>query len=98
MTDLEVSVSGKGLGFSPTPTFTNEADLRRNFSKFSRKMRLSGFFVLNPRKTLVKSNWSSPKCHPELEMFLSQTEGVIFSLLPGNSTSCNLTKEEWKGM
>ena len=61
-------------------------------------MRLSGFFALSLRKTLVKSNWSPPKCHPELEMFLSQMEGVIFSLLPGNSTSYNLTKEEWKAM
>ena len=31
-------------------------------------------------------------------MFLSQVEGEIFSLLPGNSTSYNLTKEEWKAM
>ena len=31
-------------------------------------------------------------------MFLSQMEGEIFSLLSGNSTSYNLTKEKWKAM
>ena len=45
-----------------------------------------------------KSNWSPPKGHPALEMFLSQMDGEIFSLLPGKSTSYNLTKEEWKAM
>ena len=30
LTDLEVSFLGKGLGFSPTPTFINESDLRRD--------------------------------------------------------------------
>ena len=46
----------------------------------------------------IKSNWSSPKGHLALEMFLSQMEGEMFSPLPGNSTSYNLTKEEWKAM
>ena len=40
LTDLEISVLGKGLGFSPTPTFINEADLRRDFADFARKMKL----------------------------------------------------------
>ena len=31
-------------------------------------------------------------------MFVSQMEGEIFSLLPGKSTSYNLTKEKWKSM
>ena len=46
----------------------------------------------------IKSNWSPPKGHPALELFLGQMEGDIFSLLPGNSTPYNLTKEEWKSM
>ena len=33
----------------------------------------------------IKSNWSTAKAHPPLEMFLSQMEGEIFSLLSGNS-------------
>ena len=38
LSDLEISVLGKGLGFSPIPTFRNEADLRRDFAEFARKM------------------------------------------------------------
>ena len=46
----------------------------------------------------IKSNWSPSKGHTALEMFLSQMEGDIFSLLTGNSASYNLTKEEWKAI
>ena len=46
----------------------------------------------------IKTNSGPPKAHPALKMFLSQMEGEIFSLLPGNFTSYNLTKEEWKAM
>ena len=105
LTDLEISVLGKGLGFPPTPTFINEADLRTDFADFARKMRCKWFFRNEPTEDFseipvfkIKSNWSPPKGHPALEMFLSQTEGDIFSLLPGNSTSYNLTKEESKAM
>ena len=40
LTDLEISVLGKGLDFSPTLMFINEADLRRDFADFARKMKL----------------------------------------------------------
>ena len=99
LTDLEISVLGKGLGFSPTPTFINEADLRRDFAGFARKMRCKWFFCNEPTEDFteipafrIKSNWSPPKGHPTLEMHLSQMEGEIFSLLPGGSASYNLTK------
>ena len=105
LTHLEISVLGKGLGFSPTPTFTNEADLRRDFVDFPRKLRCEWCFRNEPREDFcetptfrIKSNWSPPKGHPAPEMFLSRMEGETFSLLPSNSTSYNLTKEEWKVM
>ena len=105
LSDLEIGVLNEGLGFSPTPTFTNEADLRRYFTEFARKMRCKCYFRNDATEDFsevpafrVKSNWNPPKGHPALEMFLSQAEGEIFSLLPGNSTSYNLTKEEWKAM
>ena len=101
LTDLEISVLGKGLGFSTTPI--NEADLRRNFANFAKKIRC--FFRNEPTEDFseipaftIKSNWSSTKGHPALEMFLNQMEGEIFSLLPGNSASYNLTKVGWKAM
>ena len=45
-----------------------------------------------------KRNWNPPKEQPALEMFLSQLEGDIFSVLPGNTSSYNLTKNEWLAM
>ena len=101
LTDLGISVLGKGLGFSLTPTFINEANLRRDFADFTRKMRCKRFIRNKPAHYFneipafrIKSNWSPPKGHPALEMFLSRMEGETFSLLPSNSTSYNLTKEE----
>ena len=38
--DMEREVLGKGLGFSSTPSFINEADLKRDFVDFSRFFNL----------------------------------------------------------
>ena len=37
LTDLEISVLAKGLGFSPTPAFINKADLRSHFADLLEK-------------------------------------------------------------
>ena len=34
----------KGLGFSPTPSSINEADIQRDFDHFFRKMRCKWYF------------------------------------------------------
>ena len=103
--NLEIDILGKGIGFSLTTTFINEVDLTRGSVNFAKKMRCKWFFCNEPTEDFseipafrIKSNWSPPKGHPALEMFLSQMEGEIFSFLPGNSTSYKLTKEEWKAM
>ena len=44
LSELEIEVLGKGLGFSPTPSFINEADLKRDFTNFSRKMKCKLYF------------------------------------------------------
>ena len=78
LADLEISVLGKGLGFSPTPTFINKADLRREFADFTRKMRCKWFFWNEPTEDFseipafrIKSNWSPPKGHPDRNVFKS---------------------------
>ena len=48
LTDLEISVLRKILGFSPTPTFINEANLRRDLANFTRKIRFKWFFCNGP--------------------------------------------------
>ena len=39
LSETEIKVLEKGIGFSPTPSFINEADLQRDFDDFARKMR-----------------------------------------------------------
>ena len=105
LSPLEIKVLEKGLGFSPTPSSINEVDLRRDISDFSRKMRCKWFFR-NERQENVsetsefksKSTWNPPKGAPALELFLSQTEKDILSILPGKATNYNLSKEEYLTM
>ena len=44
LSELEIEVLGKGLGFSLTPSFINEADLKSDFANFSRKIRRKWYF------------------------------------------------------
>ena len=44
LTETEIHVLEKGLGFTPTPTKINETDLRADFNEFVRKMRCKWFF------------------------------------------------------
>ena len=39
LTETEILVLEKGLGFAPTPTRINKSDLKRDFNEFSQKMR-----------------------------------------------------------
>ena len=48
LSQTEISVLEKGLGFVPTPNMINEADLRRDFNEFSRKMRCKWYFRDEP--------------------------------------------------
>ena len=105
LSPLEIKVLEKGLGFSPTPSSINEVDLRRDISNFSRKMRCKWFFrnerqgnVSETSKFKSKSTWNPPKGAPALEMFLSQTEKDILSILPVKATNYNLSKEKYLTM
>ena len=99
LSPLEIKVLEKGLGFSLTPSSINEVDLRRDISDFSRKMRCKLFFR-NERQENVsetsefksKSTWNPLKGAPALELFLSQTEKDILSILPLKATNYNLPK------
>ena len=105
LTATEIKVLGRGLGFVPTPNLTNEADLRRNFEDFSRKMRCRWYFRNKPLDDFSnvpafrpKSQWKPPAGHPCVELSLNRLEKELFLFLPGKPQSYNLTKEEWKAM
>ena len=55
LTETEIRVLEKGLGFAPTPTGINESDLKRDFNKFSRKMRCKWYFEISPQKTFQRN-------------------------------------------
>ena len=104
LSSLEIKVLEGGLRFSATPS-VNEVDFRRDSSDFSRKMRCKSLFR-NERQENVsetsefksKSTWNPPKGAPALELFLSQTEKDILSILPLKATNYNLPKEEYLTM
>ena len=102
MTETEIRVLEKGLGFAPTPTKINETDLRADFNEFARKMRCKWFFRNELTENFseapafrVKSKWNPPKGHVAVEIFLSKLETEIFFVLPGTPLDYNLSKEEW---
>ena len=53
LTVTEIKVLERGLGFVPTPKLINEADLRRDFEDFSRKMRCRWYFRNEPSDDFV---------------------------------------------
>ena len=104
MSQTEINVLEKGLGFSPTPSFINEADLQRDFNEFSREMRCKWYFRNETQGSgeiptfQSKSTWNPPKGSPTLELFLNKTEQNLFSVLPGKAEQFKLTREEYLTM
>ena len=77
LSKTEIKVLEKGLGFSATPLFINEADLQRDFDYFARKMRCklhfrneSQYIPSEITTHKLKSTWNPPKGSPVLELFL----------------------------
>ena len=105
LTEIEIRVLEKGLGFAPTPTRINESDLKRDFNEFSRKMKCKWYFRNEPTGNFsekpafnIKSDWNPPNGHPALEIFVSKLENKVFSVLSGTPRDYNLSKEEWLAM
>ena len=84
LSETEINVLGKRLGFTPTTSFNNEADLKRDFKDLTRKLRCKWYFRNNTIKSFSqlpafrsKSSCNPPQRHTALEMSLSQLEGDI---------------------
>ena len=54
LSKTKIKVLEKGLGFSPTPSFINEADLQRDFDDFARKMRCKCILGMKVKIYLLK--------------------------------------------
>ena len=96
----QINVLEKCLGFSPTPSYINEADLRRDFEGFGRKMECKWYFrnesqdIPSGVSTFKpKSSWNPPKGSPVLELFLSKVKEDIFSILREHPNKFNLNNK-----
>ena len=107
LSEIEIQVLEKGLDFAPIQKSINEAELRKDFEEFSRRMRIRWNFRDQPSEDFSdkpafrpKSNWKPPPGHPGLELFLSQLEKEIFNGLLNDSISIpsNMSKEEWEAL
>ena len=80
LTETEIRVLEKGLGFAPTPSKISGTDLRADFNELARKMRCKWFFRNKPTENVseattfhVKSIWNPRKGHPTNKNFPKQT-------------------------
>ena len=104
LSNTEIKVLDNSLGFSPTPSLINEADLQRDFDEFARKMRCKWYFRKEsqyiPSKVstyMLKSTWNPLKGLSALELFLSKVEEDIFSVSLGHP-KFNLNRKEYLTM
>ena len=103
LTETEIKVLEKGLDFAPVQRTLNEPKLRKDFEEFCRRMRCKWHFRNEVSGTFSeipafrpKSNWSPPKGHASLEIFLSQMEKELFTDDLDEPSQSNLSPEEWK--
>ena len=105
LSDGEIKVLEKGLDYPPIQNKINEPELRKDFNESCRRMRLKWYFRndVTPNFSEVpafrpKSSWNPPKGHPNLEVFLSEVEKGLFTVVDSKLGYSNLSKEEWKAM
>ena len=103
--DAEIKVLENGLDYAPIQNKINEPELSNDLNESCRKMCLKWYFrnKVMPNFSEVpafrrKSLWSLPKSHPNLEVFLSEVEKEIFTVVDSKLVYSNLPKEEWKAM
>ena len=105
LSESEIKVLEKGLGFAPFQRKVNEPELRRDFQEFCRRMRIKWHFRNEISEDFSevpafssKSSWNPPQGHPNLEVYLSQVENELFSIADEPIRYSNLSKEEWIAM
>ena len=101
----ETKVLEKELGFASNQNKVNERELRKDFDKFYRQMRIKWHFRNEPSKNFTtvpafrsKSSWKPPAGHPNLEVFLSSIEKELFEDIGTSLRYSNLSTDEWKAV
>ena len=60
LTEIEIKILEKGLGYAPIQNKINEPELKQDFEEFYRKMRLNGISVMNLLLNVVLSLYLIP--------------------------------------
>ena len=103
LSDAEISVLSKGLGFCPTPENINHYELEQDFKDFARRMRYKWFFrgkaVVDDDKYpkfKLKSEWQVPyeSWLSNMEVFLSLVWTDISKIQAKGKNYPNLTEGE----
>ena len=105
LTEAEIKVLEKGLDYAPIQNKVNEPELRSDFEEFCRRMCLKWYFRNDPTPDFSKkpsftpkSSWKPLTGHPNLEVFLSELEKQIFTIVDSQLGYSNFSKEKWQAM
>ena len=105
LSNTEIKILEKGLDCAPIHNRVNEPELRQDFGKFSRKMRLKWYFRNEATEDFsetssfrFKSSWKPPQGNASLKLFLSQIERELFEIPKKRLDYSNFSKEEWECM
>ncbi len=103
LSEDEISVLSKGLGFCPTPSKINKYELEQDLGEFARTMRCRWFFRNSTQtedteysKFRVKSDWEPPQTHlsPTMETYFRLVDRDILKIDEREQNFPNLTEGE----
>ena len=101
ITELEIKVFKKGLGFVPTTEKINRWQLKNFLEKFGRNITLQMYFANEVTPIFsespsfrIPSNWTSYINDVFLEMYLSAIEDELMKIKEHGMNYSNLSKEE----
>ena len=101
ITEAEIKVFKKGLGFVPTPEKINRWQLKSDLEKFRRNIRLRMHFANEVTPNFfespsfrIPSNWTPYINDVYLEMYLSETKEELIKINEHGMSYSNLSKEE----
>ena len=105
LTEAEIKDLEKGLNFAPIQNKINKPELQTDFNEFCGRMRRKWYFKDEPTKEFSniparspKSSWTPRNGHPNLEVYLSQTENEVFKIPKEQLGYSNLSKFEWEAI
>jgi len=104
LTEAEISVLSKGLGFSPTPKELDRSQLKQDLEEYGRRLRLKWFyresedFEIRPRVFKVPSKFNPKNVDAAIEIYLSTLEEKLMNIKSEGSNYSNLSAVEQEAL